>query len=308
MTKFELLAKAFLLACSISTIFSSCSDFAEESSFVEVISFSQNHPNKVIVVTSRQYHTLHPFDEPVKIFYSDLQDYQNIFMEYSLNLTSNSNLIFVFEQGLVTDVFRVISKGKLEKIPIDYDLLNSKVYASLFILGETSWLEKGHLNHLLQSDDFYSSYLLSRYYSILDEQTLAKENKNKAISFFEEHNPTNFILLYYEICDNNESRALTLDKSISDPIVLSLKKDDEEAQFCRGIFNPHANDIYIFQVDVSCSCLSVDYDKVIHPKETGKLTVSYHPSGGEKGSLVKTISILTNAQPNVIVIPVKITI
>lgn len=59
MTKFELLAKAFLLACSISTIFSSCSDFAEESSFVEVISFSQNHPNKVIVVTSRQYHTLH---------------------------------------------------------------------------------------------------------------------------------------------------------------------------------------------------------------------------------------------------------
>lgn len=236
---------------------------------------------------------------------------KNRFVEYSLDIVDNNKFAFLLDQGDITNVYCINDEGNFETVPFNDKLSNSMISMNMYFLCGSDWLCSEEIKTLQQEESFYSSYLLSKYYSTIGLAEMASSYRNDALDLFIAKDEKNYVLLYYELLDEldkNSSLSFSLPKSFSESIDYGIVHSGTDAIFEREINNQNDMDLYIFQVNVSCDCIDVQYDHVINANSTGTLKITYHASPSVKGSFVKTISVLTNAQQKVIVIPIKITI
>jgi len=76
--------------------------------------------------------------------------------------------------------------------------------------------------------------------------------------------------------------------------------DGEVVEYSFQYTNTGGADLVLTKVSATCGCTIPTYDrKPIHPGDTGKITVKFN-SENRNGNQHKTISVLSNAQPNLV--------
>lgn len=84
----------------------------------------------------------------------------------------------------------------------------------------------------------------------------------------------------------------------------TIKEDDGVANYEFEFTNSGTSPLIVQRVSTSCGCATPDWTREpVAPGKTGKIKVGYDPKG-RPGPFTKTISVYSNAEPNVIVLQI----
>ena len=277
-----------LLALSINC----CDDshLPTEKNFHEVYNYSKNGASTigVLICDYRQFNSIARNTSKWRSFFNTFEGDELFYTDISL--PDNRELQYLLAFDTLPAIITISPGGSFDSIkyPSHIHYFSSEqqnsiryaldVFFSLQDNNPDTTAFKYLSQNSLSKDSFYTHTLISRYYESLDIKDSAIFYNNRALHLYEEF-PCPITEQLYVNALNSVGDSLS--HIIISPSIISLDVTSEhiDTTFTITAKNFSKRDFIIFDIIPSCSCLTVNFPRIIKPGASGLIELQYKHDG-----------------------------